>query len=136
MAKGKKKKSASGLPLAEEQEILLMDPKALAIETTFERNGIDALKELKANDDKIGDLKAKKKEFDDHVKTLPEVIAAKEALDALIAENKSDDHVEAETGLSALNSGWNEDIKDRKKKLKFMEKTLRAHIKSGALKRA
>jgi hypothetical protein len=137
VARGKKKvKSKSGLPIEAENEILLMKPEALAIDTTFERNNIDALQEQKKNDDQIAELKAKVKEFDDNLKTLPEVEEAQAALDALKEENTSEDHSEAKENLSALNKGWNDDIKDRKKKLKFMEKTLRAHIKSGALKRA
>lgn len=133
--KGKGKAKKSGLPLDVEQKILGMGPTDLAVEVTFERNAIDALNKQKKDNDQLGELKTKVKDFEEVLKTLPEVLKAKDKLDEVKAENMSDEHLEAKADLAALNKGWNDDIKDRKKKLVYMEKTLSRHIESGALKR-
>lgn len=133
--KGKGKAKKSGLPLDVEQKILGMGPTDLAVEVTFERNAIDALNKQKKDNDQLNELKAKVKEFDDTLKTIPEVLKAKDKLEEVKADNMTDDHLEAKANLAALSKGWSDDIKDRKKKLQYMEKTLSRHIESGALKR-
>jgi hypothetical protein len=134
MAKGKKKFN-SGVPIDEEQRFLRMTPTDLAVEVSFERNAVEAQKEAKKKNSNISDLTKQVKEFEDALMATREVDEAKASLDEVKTEHMSDEHVEAKADLAALNKGWNDEQKDRKKKLKYMEKLLQRHIESGALKR-
>lgn len=136
MAKGKSKgakKFKSGIPLDVEQRILGMSPTDLAVEVTFERNAIEALGKQSKED--LSDKRKELKKFEDGLNATKEVADAKEKLDTAKADHIDDDHVELKADLAALSQGYNNDKKDRKKKLKYMEKMLKRHIESGALKR-
>lgn len=135
MAKSKNKKSKSGIPLDVESKIIRMGPADLAVECTFERNAIDTLKEQSKDDSKIQELKETVDQFNKELSQKEQVQKAKDAYEAAKEEYMSEDHVEAKADLAALRKGYTEDIKNRSKKLKFMEKTLKNHIESGALKR-
>lgn len=133
MAKGKKK--SSGISLEVEEQVISLSPTDLAVEVTFERNAIEALKNQRKNDHQIQELEEKIKGFQKTLDSEPEVIFAKEALDKAKADSMTEEHLDAKEDLSALKKGWNEDIKNRSQKLKYMEKMLKRHIESGALKR-
>lgn len=135
MARGAKSKFKSGLPLVEEQKILAMNPKDLAVEVSFERNAIEALRVQKTKDHQIINLKKEVKDHDELLASIQDVADAKSKYEEVKTDNMTKDHLKAKEDLAALNKGWNNDIKDRKKKLNYMEKMLGRHIESGALKR-
>ena len=136
MAKFKKtKKKKSGIPLEVEEAILAMSPMDLTVECTFERNAIEALKEERKNDPQVLKLSEQKAEFEKELESTPDVAKAKEEYEAAKEANSPEELVDIKENLSALKKGYANDIKDRSKKLKFMEKTLKHHIQSGALKR-
>lgn len=143
MAKKKgSKKFKSGLPLDVEEKILAMPPTDLAVEVTFERNAIETLNKQMKEDHQLEMLKKTTDKFEtlitedkDVAKAKEAYEEAKEAYDNAKAEAMDEDHVEAVANLSALKKGWKDDIKDRKKKLVYMEKTLKRHIELGTLKR-
>ena len=136
MAKGKgkgPKKFKSGIPLEEEQRILAMSPTDLAVEVTFERNAIEAI--TKQSKEDLSDKRKDAKKFEDALNATKEVADAKEKYELVKADHMDDDHVELKADIAALSQGYANDKKDRKKKLKYMEKMLKRHIESGALKR-
>jgi hypothetical protein len=130
-----KKKKKSGIPLEVEEKILAMSPMELTVDSTFERNAIDALKKSRKEDPQIIRLEEQKKEMDKELETTPEVVKAKEAYEQAKADNTTEEMVDVKESIAALRKGYAADIKDRSKTLKFMEKTLKHHIESGALKR-
>lgn len=134
--KGKSKFKKSGIPLEVESSILGMNPTDLAVEVTFERNAIEFLKKDIADGTDFQKLKETLKQFDDELAAAPDVLEAKTNLDLAKEKNTSDEHVQAKEDVAIWKKSHEDaDIKDRKKKLKFMEKTLARHIESGALKR-
>lgn len=136
MARGKNKKSTkskSGLLPAEEEIILGMKPLDLTVELTFEQNAIEALKEQRKEE--VSTLANKVKEFDKALNNTKEVAEAQEALRKSKEENMDPDHLEAKEDLAALRQGFSNDLKFRSKRVKFIRKTLKHHIESGALKR-
>jgi len=149
MAKKKFNKSKSGIPLEMEEKILAMNPTDLAVETTFERNAIETLKNEQKSDDKISEISDKIKDLKERKKTEEaerdqslKVKLAQEALDKAKEDETTDEQIKIENqiveekeNLKAVRSSIADDIRDRSKLLKFMQKTLRRHIESGALKR-
>jgi len=136
MAKAKKgsKKSKSGLTIEQEQEILSMKPLPLAAEAAREDNSIDKLKEQRKSDGEISTLEERLKEHKEELNAVQEIVEAKERLEELKEAHKSKDHLNVEEDLKALKKGWNDDIRQRSKRHKFMKKALKRHIETGALK--
>ena len=126
-----KKKKGSGLPPDVEEAILAMKPEELMVEATIDRNAIEVIKEEKKNDEQILQLKEKIKGFDSDLISTTAVIKAKVALEEAIEDNMSDEHRNAKEDLSALVKGYGNDLKERKKKLKFMDRTIKRHIETG-----
>lgn len=136
MAKKKgKNKNNAGIPVELQEKILRTSPTELAIELSFEENAIDALRGQAKNDVQVKDLAEDVKKLQEALNQKDEVIKAKEAYDNVVAEHTSEELLEAKENLAALRKGYQNDLKDRSKKLKFIKKTLKSHIESGALKR-
>jgi len=133
MAK-KKGKKREQIPQQQVDRLLRMKPEDLAVEAFREQNSIDALKQQMKEDDQIERAAKKVKAFAEDLEKVPAVSKAKEALVEVEEANRSEEHDEAILDLKALKQGWQADIKNRKKLLKFMNKTLKSHMESGALK--
>lgn len=133
MAK-KSGKGKSGLTIDQEQEILHMKPADLAVEAAREDAAIDKLKDQRNKDGKITSLQERLKEHKDVLESVDEIVTAKARLDELKEANKTKDHLLVEEDLKKERKGWNDDIRERSKKFKYMKKALKSHMESGALK--
>jgi hypothetical protein len=131
--KGLKKKKL-GIPQELADQILALPAADLAVEAAREQLALDTLKKQVQNDHQIVDLKS---QLDALVQAADEddkVVAAYEAYEELRQNTLGEEYDKTKQDLKALRQGWNADLKGRKKKLKFMMKTLRSHMESGALK--
>jgi vacuolar-type H+-ATPase subunit H len=129
-----KSKKSSGLPLEVEQQILSMPPGDLAVEAAREQVAVDTLKTQLKEDVEIRNLRDSLKEFKEKEWDGDEdVQKAKEAYNNAKDAATSDEHRAARDDLKALEGSWKDDIKQRSKKLKYMRKTLKKHMESGAL---
>jgi prophage DNA circulation protein len=132
---GKKGKKKDGLPIELVEEIQAMKPELLTIEAAREQLAIDTLKEQMAADDKIQSAQSALDQLNDQIDSEDDVIQAKAKLEEVILSYRdTDEYIQAKETLKAEKHVWQVDIRDRKKKLKLMMKTIKAHINSGALK--
>ena len=130
----KEKSNKNKLPKEMVDQINAMEPEDLAIEAAREQLMLDrSLEQLKTNTKRI-DLEDDVKTFKAERDKKEEVIEAKDNLAKVLEEHTSEDLEKAEEDLSCYVKSWKQEIRDRKKKFKFMMKTLKKHMESGALK--
>lgn len=129
-----KKKNKFPIPQELAEKYLSMSPEDLAVEAAREQLAIDILKVQIKEDDQIVQLDKVKKELEDALVKIPEVVEAQEKLKEIIEKHTPEELTGARMDLKALKQGWGADVKDRKKKVKFMMKTLKTHMENGELK--
>jgi hypothetical protein len=142
VAKGKFKKPKKGaLPQGFIDQINKMRPEDLAIEAVREQNDLDLSKKQLKEDGKLEDLKRSLDKYDEARDKEEEVVEAQkieteasEALALAKLNHMSKDHVQAKEDVAAYKKSWNDEIRQRSKKHKFMMKTLKKHQESGLLK--
>lgn len=149
MTKGKRgRKKKNALPQELIDTILSMNPQDLAAEAAREQISFEALKKQLKEDPQIEEAKVKVEDFKNQVvgfvkeaDKIPAVALAKEAYKKAKEEHINEEHqstlealIDAQGDLKALKQSWNEDLKRRKETVKFMMKTLKSHLESGALK--
>jgi len=128
------KSKKNQLPQEMIDQINAMKPADLAIEAAREQLMLDKSKEQLKNDSKKLTLEEEVKAFKDKLGQEQDVIDAKEKLTQAKLKHTTEDQVQAEEDLSHYVKSWKQEIKDRGKKCKFMMKTLKKHMESGALK--
>ena len=135
MARGRKKKiKKDAIPQEVVDAILALKPEDLSVEAAREQLAIDALKQQFKEDAQICDLKQQLKDFKEEIDRQQDVISAQNSLDTAVESHTTQDQIEAEENLKALSGSWQDDMKQRKTRLKFILKTLKKHMESGNLK--
>ncbi len=135
---GKKKKSKDAIPQEDVDRISLMKPEDLAIELSREQLQLESLQQQMKEDTTLTDYKKVVDDLENRIKTEDDVVQATAALESIKDDHRNSTEYkeldDAKQNLKAEKHGWNVDVKKRKKLIKFMMKTLRHHIDSGALK--
>ncbi len=93
-AQKQKKKKNDRLSEDFKRTVLNMKPEELAVEAVRESAQLDKVKEQKATDHQIIDLKEKIKEFNDDLNNVPAVVEAKEKLKQIKQDNMTPDQQE------------------------------------------
>lgn len=132
--KEKKKSKKNALPKEVVDQINAMTPEDLAVEAAREQLMLDVSRAQLKDDPKKVSLENDVKAFKAKLEEEEEVIEARENLAQKKLAHTSTDQIKAEEDLSAYVKSWKSEIKDRSKKCKFMMKTLKKHLESGALK--
>lgn len=132
----KKRKSKKGaLPQEFIDQIHAMKPEELAVEAAREQMAVETLKQQRKEDQNILDAEKVVKDMEEEFDRDQAVQEAREKLaEALEDKKSSDEYLQAKLDVKLHRETWNKDINDRNKKIKFMMKTLRSHMNSGALK--
>lgn len=131
----KRKSKKNALPQEFIDQVHAMKPEDLAVETTREQMAVETLKEQMKEDQTIQDAAKVVKDMEEEFDNDDEVRKAKDALaEILEAKKNSEEYLQAKLDLKLHKETWTKDIRDRNKKIKFMMKTLRSHMNSGALK--
>lgn len=138
MAKGfrnKTKKSKNALPQAYIDEINAMKPELVAVEAAREQLAVTTLKKQMKEDQNIIDAQNVLDKLDEEIADQDKIRKLQNELDELVQEEKGDkDYVQAKLDVKLHKIEWTKDIRERNQKIKFMMKTIRSHIDSGALK--
>jgi hypothetical protein len=135
MAKKAKSKKPR-LPQEFVDRIYRLKPEDLAVEAAMEEISLEISKEDIKNDSKLNSLKDQIKELDEELDGHPDVMAAEDAVEKAREENTSTEHVDLREQHKALRQALTNELREQKKRYKFMKETLRTHMRSGLLKRA
>lgn len=130
-----KKPRKGALPQEFIDKINAMKPEDVAVEAAREQLAIDTLKQELKEDQTVIDAKSLVEKLDEEIESENAVVKARGDLEeALASERDNDDYRQAKLDVKLQSLDWTQDINKRKKELKFMMKTIKAHISSGALK--
>ena len=130
-----KKKSKNALPQEYVDKVHAMKPEDVAVEVAREQLAVAVLKKEMKEDQKIIDAQNVLDQLDEEIADQDKIKKLQGELDDLLDEEKADEgYVQAKLDVKLHKLEWTNDLRDRNKKIKFMMKTIKSHIDSGALK--